>query len=360
MDQEIINLINFFIQNKRLSREDRRRFTRLLARDASVAGNSKIDFEDSESKVYIHSPKKMIEFLSLFSKDDRFKWFTHKWDMREPFKIDEFISELKKNKIILQNMAYVAGPVVNQKTYNQVWNFINFDNFEFTWKNTNFDNIPYGWHSVAKLSKKNPEKSVENLLLDNGHQFKDYIRMFKSTIEFRTDLKDDDRFSELIWRNIKAGLPKDFKIEFSEEFDDIGYDVNVYCDVIAVIAAIRQICNWIVQFKSRSSEVSIDLNNEESWYRLTIFHHNSHFTNLEKLENPSGDLASLRDDLFSVCDYSMTGDLKKEGRLHGAIKATVLDSETYKNGKVMSPCKIDWFDNKVGGVKYEFKIYKGI
>lgn len=360
MDQEIINLINFFTQNKGLSRQEKVRFTRLLARDVTGFEIKEENSKKTEEKIFIHSPQRMIEFLSLFSRDDRFKWFTHKWDMREPFKIDEFIGELNKNKVILQHMAYVAGPVVNQKTYNQVWNFINFDNFEFTWKNTNFDNITYGWHSIVELSRKNPEKPVENLVLGNGHQFKDYIRQFKSTIEFRTDLKDEDRFSELIWRNIKAGLPKDLKIEFSEAFDNIGYDLNVYCDVIAVIAAIRQICNWIVQFKSRSSEVGIDLKDEENGYRLTIFHHNSYFTNLKKLEKPSGDLASLREGLFSVCDFAMSGDLKKEGHPYGAIKATVLNSETYKQGKVMNRCKIDRFDEKIGGVKYEFKIFKGI
>lgn len=360
MKQEIVNLINFFTRNSRLSRQEQATFTRLLARDAMPSVNDKLESEESDSRLYLHSPKKMIEFLSLFSRDDRFKWFTHKWDMREPFNIDDYINELKKNKIILQHMTYEGGPAVNQKTYNQVWNFINFENFKFNWKNTNFDNIPYGWHSIVGLSRKNPEIPVENLLLDNGHQFKDYIRMFKSTIEFRTDLKDEDRFSELIWRNIKAGLPKDFKIEFSEEFDEIGYDVNVYCDVIAVIAAIRQICNWIIQFKSRSSEVSIDLKNEDKWYKLTIFHHDSYFTNVKKLEEPSGDLASIRNDLFSVCDFLISGDLKKEGRSFGAIQAIVLDSETYKQGKVMSPCKIDRFDEKIGGVKYEFKIFTGI
>ena len=362
-NQDEINLINFFTRNKILTRAQRARFASLVARDCLTNHNEDFNNTDeclNDSDIFYHSPKKMIEFLSLFSRDDRFKWFTHKWDMREPFKVDDFIRELKKNKFVLQNMAYADGPVVNQKTYNHVWNFINFDNNDYTWKNTSFDNIKYGWHSIVELSMKTPKTPVENLILDDGHQFKDYIRMFKSTIEFRTDLKDDDRFSELIWNNIKAGLPKDFKIEFSEEFDEIGYDLNLYCDVIAIITAIRQICNWIVQFKSRSSEVRIDLKKEKNYYTLSIFHKNSYFTNISKLKQPSGDLNTLREGLFSVCDLIMTGDLKTEGEDRKTINVKVLDEETVKRGNSMSQCKVEFSNEKTGGVKYEFKIYTGV
>lgn len=361
MSQNIETLLKYFLHNKHLTRAQRARFTHLMARDCSE--NRELDIKTDKggkAKIQFHSPKKMIEFLSLFSRDDRFKWFTHKWDMRESFKIDDFICELKKNKNILQDMAYADGAVVNEKTYNHVWNFINFDNFEYTWKSTDFDNIPYGWHSIVKLSRKNPEKPVEHLLLDNGHQFKDYIRMFKSTIEFRTDLDDDDRFSELIWKNIRTGLPNDFKIEFSDEFNEIGYDLNLYCDVIAIISAIKQICNWIVQFKSRSSDVSIDLKKEKSHYVLSIFHKNSYFTNISKLEDPSGDLKTLRDGLFSVCDFIMTGDLKNEGNDRNTVTVEVLDAETEKRGGLMSQCKVKYLKEKNGGVKYEFKIYTSV
>lgn len=358
LTQEQLNFIGYMFE-KISTRPDLKERVENCINDIKK-GSNKIIEVNTNSSIQKHSPRKMIEFLSLFSRDDRFKWFTHKWDMREPFKIDDFICELKKNKRDLQKMAYENGPIVNQKTYNHVWNFINFDNNDYTWKNTSFDNIKYGWHSIVELSKKSPQTPVENLILDDGHQFKDYIRMFKSTIEFRTDLKDDDRFSELIWYNIKAGLPKDFKIEFSEEFDEIGYNLNLYCDVIAIISAIRQICNWIVQFKSRSSEVSVDLRKEKSYYELSIFHKNSYFTNISKLEHPSGDLNTLREGLFSVCDLIMTGDLKTEGEDRKTVNVKVLDEETVKNGKSMSQCKVEYSKEKTGGVKYEFKIYTGV
>ena len=39
----------------------------------------------------------MIEFLSLFSRDDNFKWYTHKWDMSVPFDMDSLKSRQIEN-----------------------------------------------------------------------------------------------------------------------------------------------------------------------------------------------------------------------------------------------------------------------
>ena len=105
---------------------------------------------DSDITRY-HSPQTMIKFLSLFSRDDRFKWYTHKWDMSIPFDINEMIARQKIDKEVLNEMTYPkeSGPMVNVYTYNQVWNFINFSNSGssiYHWKNTKFDNIRFCWY----------------------------------------------------------------------------------------------------------------------------------------------------------------------------------------------------------------------
>lgn len=316
---------------------------------------------------HYHSPQTMIEFLALFSRDDRFKWYTHKWDISVPFDINEMIDRQAVDKSVLRNMAYprISGPVVNERTYHQVWNFINFSNpfsnpnlTSYTWKNTKFENIRCGWNSIIALSNKNPEISTENLLLSDGHQFKDYIRMFKSVIEFRTDLNDDDRFSELVWKCITSGLPKDYDVIFEPKFDEIGYDLNVYCDVIGLLSALNTICNWIVKHKARSSEVKVDLISENEYYILEIFHVGSYFNKIEKLNNPSGDFDGLRKRLFSVCDFSLEGDYMKDGMKKGSLRVMALDKNTTKEGNLLSPCDINTSDNEIGGVKYKLKIYK--
>ncbi len=360
-DQEKINLINFFVRHKRLTYAQQARFASLVARDC---GNIDVEIkkeEEMEALTISHSPKKMIEFLSLFSRDDRFKWFTHKWDMSIAFNIDEMIEKLRINRSVLYKMAYSGGPVINKNTYNQVWNFINFMNEGeniYTWKNTTFENIKYGWHSIVELSKENPNIPVENLKLDNGKQFKDYIRMFKGVIEFRTDLKDDYRFRNLVWKRITSELPKDFEVIFTTQFYEIGYDLNIYCDVMGLLTALNILCNWMRQHKSRSSKVTIDLSSEEEFYVLEIFHEGSYFNNKEKLVNPTGDFDKLRKRLFSVCDFSMEGDYVRDGQKDGSIIVNALDEGTKMEGEILTSCMIDDFKNEIGGLKYKFKIYK--
>lgn len=311
-----------------------------------------------------HSPKTMIEFLSLFSKDDRFKWFTHKWDMSVEFKIDDMITRLNANKSILSKMAYGTGDSINERSYNQVWNFINFENSNYPWRNNDSKAIHYGWHSIVELSRNNPSIPVENIKLDDGHLFKYYIDMFKSSIEFRTDLDDKDRFSELVHDRIKKGL-KEFKLIFkigSEDYalDEIGYDLNTYCDVPGFLYAIEQICNWITKYKTNGSEVSIDLTANKESYDLVIMHHNSYFSNKSKLENPSGDFETLRNRLFSVCDLKMEGDYKCDGINVGSLLVNALDNNTIMSEDKISPCHITSSDKIIGGVKYTLTIYKKV
>lgn len=329
---------------------------------ASIVDNVKEVSGKSVSGITLyHSPHTMIKFLSLFSRDDRFKWYTHKWDISIPFDINEIIKRQSIDNTVLRNMAYPkeSGAAVNEKTYNQVWNFINFSNSKpYPWKNTKFENIRYGWHSIVDLSKENPDISIENIMLNNGHQFKDYIRMFKAVIEFRTDLNDDDRFSELVWNNIRSGLPKDFDIEFDSKFDEIGYDLNVYCDVIGVLSALNIICTWMTKHKARSSKVKVDLISENEYFILEIFHLGSYFGNIEKLRKPSGDFEELRKRLFSVCDFSLEGDYMKDGKNNGALIVNALDENTQIIDNSLSPCSVNTSDVKIGGVKYQLKIYK--
>ena len=350
-NQDEINLINFFTHNKNLTRAQRERFASLVARDL-IHSDTKVE-KNEEVVTYYHSPKKMIEFLSLFSRDDRFKWFTHKWDMSKSFSIKEMRMQQRVTRKMLNNMVYSPGLIVNEQTYNQVWNFINLEEQRIgrpnKWKNTEFENISYGWHSIVKLCSENPNVPVEHLKLENGRQFKDYIRMFKSTIEFRTDLREEDRFSELIWKNINSALPKDFKVEYTSNFNNIGYDLNIYCDVLGILSALQIICNWIVRHKSKSSEVYVDLISEDEYYILKINHKGSFLNNIEKLENPSGDLDELRKRLFSVCDFSMEGDFNRDGQSQGSLMINALDSDTSMREREK--------EKKLGMIKIVAKIF---
>ena len=360
LTEEQLNFISFMKGNFASSPNLRSRLEVCLNRHSD---NKQLkESEDFDSQIMVHhSPKKMIEFLSLFSRDDNFKWYTHKWDMSVPFDMDSLKSRQIENKNVLNQMVYPKknGQAINEATYNQVWNFINFKSTgKFSWKNNKLENIRCGWYSIVDLHQKNTDIPIENLKLPDGHQFKDYIRMFKATIEFRTDLEENDRFSELIYHYITSILPKDFKVTFSESFDEIGYDLNIYCDVIGILSGINIICNWIVRHKAISSEVEIDLTSNDDCYILEIIHCGSHFNNIEKLKNPSGDFENLRKRLFSVCDFSMIGDFFKDGIKHGAIKVMALDKDVKMVAKKITSCEIETSNKEIGGVKYQLKIYK--
>ncbi len=357
-EKEAQLFIHFFTHRNDLTFEQKKKLDYLIARDCTIKSNPIESKSSNDPKE--HSPKKMVEFLSLFSRDDRFKWFTHKWDQTEPLNIDKMIENLRRYKKVLFDMVRGPGPVVNEKTYNQVWNFIQFDEGDWFWTNAESENVKIRWNSVVGLSREKPDTPIENLKLSDGKMFKDYIRMFKGCIEFRTDLGDDYRFSEYI-RNMVQTFTSDsaLSLQFTDDFDNIGYGMNIYCDVVSLRAGISIVCDWIKAYKVNGVAVEIGLEEYDDGYGLIVFHKDSYFSNRGKLENPSGDFATLRKRLFSVCDFRMEGDFKSNNQLQNTISVLGLTDGVTLTGKKMSSCTInEYADKKIGGIKYIFKLYK--
>lgn len=326
-----------------------------LFEDASITPAK----SDSE-KAYYHSPRKMIEFLSLFSRDDYFKWFTHKWD-QDGLTLESLITQQKKKMEMLSSMLYNTENPINLQTYNQVRNFINFTpdpTKKYHWRDNKGQAQNIGWYDIVSLSQNQPDNAIEYLMLPDGHQFRDYIRLFKTSIEFRTDLGLDGRFNLFIKNSIKQFINGALSITFSDNFSKIGKDINIYCDISGVREALGIICEWIVKFKVNGANVKIDLLSNEEFYELNIFHEGSYFSNLKKLINPSGDLARLRNRLFSVCDLTMSGDFLTDGERKQCASVFLLENTTKRIGKEFEPCRIKYDDKLKEGVEYTLKFYK--
>lgn len=316
--------------------------------------------DDRSQNELRHSPRKMVEFLSLFSRDDYFKWFTHKWDQEE-LTLENMIEEQPRKKSELSNRLYKSNEPINDKTYNQVWNFINFKpnpDTKYYWTDNKGERATIGWHSIIDLHKDNPDVPIENLKLPDGSLFKDIIRTFKSSIEFRTDLQLDDRFNKVVRNTLKKVINGAVKIDYSSQFKKTGPYINIYCDVPSFESGLNTIADWIVKHKAIGEYVSIDLKSAPGFYELIIFHHDSSFDNEKKLINASGDFAKLRNCLFSVCDLTLEGDLRKDGEKAGSIVVHALDANTVKKEKQLQDCNVEYSDNSVGGVKYILKLYK--
>lgn len=312
-------------------------------------------------KVLHHSPKRMIEFLRLFSIDDHYKWYTHKWD-QSGVSLEHLIKTQSDKRQQLSDFVYNTENPINNKTYNQVWNFINFNNIGdkiYPWYDNEGIANRIGWHSVVEPHSRNLDTPIENLKFSDGSLFLDYIRKFKGSIEFRTDLRMDDRFHKVIRNSIKRYVNGAVQVEYTEEFRMIGYDVNIYCDVAGVTSALKILCDWIVKHKVNGSNVIVDLSADNDGYELKILHSGSYLTNIGKIQSPSGDFANLRNRLFSVCDFTIFGDYKELGEDKGSIIVYGLNSETIMSGDFLNDCKIEHKDNHVGGVMYNIKLYKG-
>lgn len=308
-----------------------------------------------------HSPKRMIEFLRLFSIDDHYKWYTHKWD-QYGVSLEHLIKTQSERRQQLSDFLYNTENPINNKTYYHVWNFINFNNIGdnvYPWYDNEGIVNRIGWHSVVESHMRSLDTPIENLKFSDGSLFFDYIKKFKSSIEFRTDLRMDDRFHKVIRNSIKRYINGTVQVEYTKNFRKIGYDVNIYCDVIGVISALKILCDWIVKHKVNGSNVIVDLSADDDSYELTIMHSGSYLTNLQKMQKPSGDFAKLRNRLFSVCDFTISGDYKELGENKGSIIVYGLNSETIILDEILNDCKIDHKDKLIGGVMYNIKFYKG-
>ncbi len=325
----------------------------------SVAVDEKTSYVKS-GKEFHHSPPKMIEFLRLFSVDDHYKWYTHKWD-QSGVTLENLIKAQPDRIRQLSEFLFHSENPINKRTYGQVLSFINFNNTgddNYLWYDNEGIANRTGWHSIVELHKQNIDTPIENLKFSDGSLFLDYIRKFKSSIEFRTDLRMDDRFHKVIRNSIKRYINGAVQVEYTGNFRKIGYDVNIYCDINRVISALKIICDWIVKHKVNGSNVIVDISANNDGYELTIMHSGSYLTNIGKMQNPSGDFAKLRNSLFSVCDLTISGDYKELGENKGSIVVYGLDSETTMEDNHLSDCKIYHKNELVGGVKYNIKFYK--
>lgn len=310
--------------------------------------------------ILYHSPRKMIEFLSLFSRDEHFKWYTHKWD-QDGQSYESWSDQQRLRIHDLSKMAYNSEHPVNERTYYQVWNFINLrpsPEKKILWRDNNGRPYKIGWHSIVDLHEQEPETSIENLLLPDGRQFKDYIRLFKASIEFRTDLEMEDRFDLVVKKTLKKNINGAVNVLYSENFRKIGRDINIYCDIPAVVESLGIISEWIVKHKVNGANVKVDLLPMDDGYELIILHEHSYFSNIEKLSTPSGDLDRLRNRLFSVCDLIISGEYIDNGEAKKPLMVYILENKTTKKDKVFCPCRIEHIDKHIGGVEYTLRFYK--
>jgi hypothetical protein len=301
-----------------------------------------------------HVPKEMVKFLYKFSSEDKFKWFTHEPDLKiEKINYQNLLNQIKKK---------LYYPNLNYSTTGFIKNFLFKTDVEIYYPHQKI-NLTYGSKVIQEqLEKgKNPFKiKVEDTY------FKNAIESFKCAIEFRIDYGEKLKFSYLIKDFFLTHLSLDFTDSYTDRFNKIGKSMNTFMDMNNFFAGLGKIIKWINHHKSLSTEIEIDLTNNEDDYTLTIFHKNSHIpreATHQKLKGISGDFETLRKYWFSIVDFEIQADFKSNS-ISRPYSISALDSNTFmskqKNNYILSENTIALINDldTVGGVKYLVKIFK--
>lgn len=299
-----------------------------------------------QTNTFFHNPKNMVTFLYRFSKDDDLKWFTH--DPEQPgFKFDyaQYIINAKKG-------FEEKAKGINPSTWYNVQNFI-FDTKDDA-KDYYDKVIKVRWKDMKKWCVEHGSQHPYDTLVDD-YKFSRYIDIFKNTIEFRNIPKFSDRLEDFI-SDIALYTP-DIKTVFSDGFYSLGGQVRVFIDVRQLFFAIKEICKWIIENKSKGNRVEVCVEERPDSYVFSLFHINSYMNvDEEKLKGLSGDFHKVRNILLNVADWTIDADVNNE-----SLHIVCLDGNTkYANNKVISENRFESLPNKVNGVRHSITLYKNL
>lgn len=306
--------------------------------------------------IFFHNPKNTVSFLYQFSKNDDFKWYTH--DPEQP----DFVFNYEKYKKKAEKGFKRISFGINQSTWRNVRNFV--FNTEKAAKDFNNEEIKIRWKDLEKWCDEHKLQHPYNTLIDN-YKFSKYIDVFKNTIEFRNVPKFSDRIEDFI-SDVALNSP-DVKAVFTDAFYSIGGQLRVFVDVRQLFFAIKEMCKWIVENRSKGNRVEVSVEEKPDSYVLSLFHINSYMNiDHEKLKGLSGEFIKVRNILLNVADWYIDADVNNESlhivclddKTEYVNEVVVNDKTKYVNNEVKSCNQISPLAYKVNGVKYSIVLYK--
>lgn len=312
---------------------------------------------EKKTNTTYHSPIQMVRFLNKFSKDDKFKWFTHDPEsIQQEFNYENYILEAKK--------YYPKEINFNFLTYSNIKQFL-FEVIDGKGLRrkcyANDGPLKYTWPDVREWCKNNP--NTHPFFAQIGDElFSKYINQFKHIIEFRPDIPDLT-FHKRTKDFIRKKLGADFQKTFTNEFDVLGIPLSIYIDTNLFYQGLTQILNWINDNKAKSNKVSFNIIKNDEYYQLEIFHVESYYSynpDNVKLLGQQGDFEKARKFLFCVADWDIEASFLINNT-RSNYRISCLNSETFLENKnkiqTMSINTIDKLNYEVGGVKHILKLY---
>lgn len=328
-----------------------------------------IDITKDADIIKCHRPQEMVKLLYQFQTYDiDFKWFTHmptdgmefnykEYQERAIKKLDDL---LKKSNINFNLWSQLMFTIGNPKV--KKWEGLE-------------DLRNWSCPQVKEWCLENP----------NQHPGKSRLRIKNKTVKWSTNMKlfkflivfdtNPKKFNISSWiQSFIKGYESEMSFTFSEEFERIGSSVKLYCQTYILLKSIRHIVDWCRDFKDISNKVNFHMKSNNECIELLIQHKESYFNNSfveDKSDGLSGHFHMLREQLFSIVDWTWTGPIKDTSNyLHLSCLETNTTQNVYfeSSGKKkktrktkLNKCNskiIPKPQNAFNGIEHQFSIYK--
>jgi hypothetical protein len=317
-------------------------------------------------KTKYHRPQEMVDLIYDFqTKDLDFKWFTHTPQPDMSFDIERYtknaINKLEKNLnqantnfALWNQLMFIAG---NPKAR---WHPLSKISSDFNWANPD----------ITQWCKKKPNEHPfkARLTIDNKTRtWSDCMKTFKRSMVF-FPFSEKTQLSSRIKDRLSI-FSSEMNMEFSEEFESIGSEVKIYCQCDQFLDAIRSIVEWCRENKHLSNELYFHMTESKTAIKLFILHKKAAFRKSfiqDTKEGLTGDFHKIREQLFSVADWSWNGPIKDTSyNLQlSCLAADTTQSVIFpkdgvgKRSTQLNECSPSYPTDNQSGIEHKLTIYK--
>ena len=370
----------------------------------------------SRMEIIRHEPKVMVELLSKFSEDTSIKYTTHRWDSdksgNENINREEF---QEKIKIEFDNFGFARLKEIGLDEF--YWTIRNFlfepydgndfqkigwgvHKIKFSWKNsdlidyykTNKERQPKSFpipeaclpikylDSFWERRRKKKDLIIENPMVSDSIKdkereesfiipddkekvrikikgefvkyFEDYIKLFKDEIEFRSNLAS---FFKREFGNLNM-------LEYKIEYEGLE-GVQIFTCTSQVEEALKIIAGNIKSRPEKKKHIIIKgvHNSDEGYFELKIedvgSFSNAALKNKKICLKNIGQIIDIRDQLISLCDFSIESKFKDKDGVINPYEIQYLSSERTEFNSMEEPYILKSLDNAIG-FTYKLKFYE--
>jgi RNA-directed DNA polymerase len=310
----------------------------------------------------LHNPKEVVTILKNFSTNNSaLKYSTHSWNAGIDKGLFEGLEDfLKKAK---REFNKISRPLkkLNRRFYSKINSFLFYDKVGL--KGWGIHRVKFGWSSPELLERWkqeiqiNSNKKPEDIVISEEAQFQlktprgvELIQKFKQVIDiFKNEIEIRDEFPVLedLILEFHDKYLREFVIKDPESLKTLK-NKTFYTDVDYLRKALDLVFENI-QKRPYHREVSYSVENKIDSLTIMILQYNSFNKGKsiydEKLSLKKGDLSTLKDRLFNLCDWSIESEF-----MEGLYRINYLVSDP----SVPNFVKLESAD----GFKHLFTFYK--